>query len=117
MRKYFKFVLLLCVLIIFPIYSVAFAAPAVTVDQAKDGIYKAAGTALGYMQLAGVAIMIIVLAVFGITWFLASAKQRADLKRGIPVYLIGVVLLFGGMFFGQIVINMLQGLYFCPVGK
>lgn len=65
-------------------------------QDAKDGIVGITGSLLWYLQIIGSIAAVIILALYGVKWFLASPQQKAILKEQAWSYVIGAVLVFGG---------------------
>jgi len=55
------------------------------------------GKIFKYLQIAGVVLAVIVLALYGVQWFLATPQQKAILQDKAWSYVIGAILIFGGM--------------------
>lgn len=53
------------------------------------------GTFFRYLQIIGSIVAVVILAVYGIQWFLASPQQKAILKEKAWSYVIGAILIFG----------------------
>ncbi|MGE5329492.1 MAG: hypothetical protein ACM3KR_08290 [Deltaproteobacteria bacterium] len=64
-----------------------------TNDQAS--LQKLSGFLLSYVWSIGAVAAVIVLAVYGIQWLMASPQQKAMLKEKLWAYVIGAVLIFG----------------------
>ena len=56
---------------------------------------KMSDTALNVIQVIGVAVAVIMLLVLGIKYMVASAADRAEIKKHAIVYVVGAVLMFG----------------------
>lgn len=54
-----------------------------------------AGQILGIVQVIGMAVAIIMLTVLGIKYVSASPNEKADYKKGMTIYVVGAVFLFG----------------------
>ncbi len=61
---------------------------------AVDGINKIGGIILRYAKVAGMIIAVVILAVYGIQWFIASPQQKAILKEKMWAYVIGAAFVF-----------------------
>lgn len=64
---------------------------------ADTGIGKVINIIIGLMQIAGSGISLIVVTMMGIKYILASADEKADVKKQIIPIVIGCVLLFGAV--------------------
>ena len=62
-------------------------------DEVK--LKQKAGIILGYINVIGVVISVITLAVIGIKYMLGSVEEKAEYKNTIMMYLIGAFLIFG----------------------
>ena len=96
--------------------SVSFATEPAA-PQLTDDIYKVAGEALIYLRTIGSIIAIIAMGLYGVGWLIANPRQKAALKEKVSGYIIGAVLLFGGMSITVWVVDILQGISdtACPV--
>ena len=61
----------------------------------EGSLFEKGGKILGIVQVAGIGIAAIMLAVIGIRFFMASPQEKADIKEKLTPYVIGAVLLFG----------------------
>lgn len=103
--------LVLLLVITFTMVNSVFAAfPEITIDgstgmnsnlgQRTNNIM---GTVLGVVQVVAMGVAIIMLTVLGIKYVAASPNEKAEYKKGMTVYIIGAVLLFGaGLLVGLI---------------
>ena len=58
-------------------------------------VTKIAGQILTIVRIVGMAVAVIMLTILGIKYVAASPNEKADYKKGMTVYVIGAVLLFG----------------------
>lgn len=65
------------------------------VTNAATNVTKVAGQVLNIIQIVGVAVATIMLTVLGIKYVSASPNEKAEYKKGMTIYVIGAVLLFG----------------------
>ena len=65
-----------------------------TVD--SEGVSSMAGRVLGALQIIGVALAVIILAILGIKYMLGSVEEKSEYKKTLIPYLIGAVLVFSG---------------------
>ena len=56
---------------------------------------KRSDTALNLIQVIGVAVAVIMLLVLGIKYMIASAADRAEIKKHAIVYVVGAIIMFG----------------------
>lgn len=64
--------------------------------EAEKGITGITGALLKYMNIIGCIAAVLILAVYGVKWFMATPQQKAILKEQAWSYIIGSVLVFGG---------------------
>lgn len=107
MKKYvIKIILMLLVaLIVCSFLSNAYAVDTASVikdrftgavnPKGADSIRKILSVALDVTRIVGAAIAIIILMVIGAKYIIASAGERADLKKYAINYVIGALILFG----------------------
>lgn len=87
-----KFVsMLMTALMVFGMCSMSFA---VTIPTPEDGtrLNNVGAKVLGYVQWFGYAIAVGMLIYIGIKYMMASANEKADLKKGAINYVIGAVI-------------------------
>ena len=96
-------VVLMVALLVISISSICFATvigPGEIVADpsvAGDKIQDVSGTILGVIQVIGVAVAVIMLVVLAIKYISAAPSEKADIKKSAFVYIIGALLLFGGV--------------------
>lgn len=97
-------VIILNIILILSLFSNVFAATSVVksfsgnVDKAgdgKDAIVTILSSVLGVTRTIGVAIAVIILIVIACKYIIASAGDRADIKKYAINYIIGALVLFG----------------------
>ena len=66
------------------------------------------GPILGAIRNMGIVLSVIFLMIIGIKAMLGSAEERADYKKQIPKYLIGVVVLMAGSTIPQLIYNIMK---------
>ena len=64
---------------------------------------KISSSALNVIQVIGIAVAVIMLMVLGIKYMVASASDRADIKKHAIIYVTGAILLFGASGFVEII--------------
>lgn len=110
MIKKFFILLIIVLLVIIAINSCiessSFAASHIDPKDARDifqgnvtyneikGFRKSIGTVLGVVRIVGMVIAVVMLAVIGSKYMMAAPSDRADLKKYIPRYVIGAMVLF-----------------------
>ncbi|MBR3697808.1 MAG: hypothetical protein IKM97_06115 [Clostridia bacterium] len=60
---------------------------------------------IGFIQIVGTAISLIMISVLGIKYMLAAPNEKADVKKQIAPLLIGAIILFSAVNLVQIVAN------------
>lgn len=65
------------------------------VSNAATNVTKVAGQVLNIIQIVGVAVATIMLTILGIRYVSLSPNEKAEYKKGLTIYVIGAVLLFG----------------------
>ena len=70
-----------------------------TVDSSltNKGIGKVINTIIGLLQVAGTGISLIVITMLGIKYIMASAGEKAEIKKQAIPIVVGCVLLFGAV--------------------
>ena len=63
----------------------------------NSGIGKVINIIIGILQLAGTGISVIMIAMLGIKYLLASVEEKAEIKKTAMPILIGAILLFGAV--------------------
>lgn len=62
---------------------------------AGEKVTNIAGQILTIVRIVGMAVAVIMLTILGIKYVAASPNEKADYKKGMTVYVVGAVLLFG----------------------
>lgn len=65
------------------------------VGTAGEKVTNTAGKILTIVRIVGMAVAVIMLTILGIKYVAASPNEKADYKKGMTVYVVGAVLLFG----------------------
>ena len=71
--------------------------------QAANNIQDISGILLGVAQVIGVAVAVIMLIILAIKYLSAAPGEKADIKKSAVVYVVGALLLFGGVAFLNII--------------
>ena len=95
--------IILNIILILSLFSNVFSASVVksfsgNVDKAKDGkdaIVTILSSVLGVVRTIGAAVAVIILIVIACKYIIASAGDRADIKKYAINYIIGALVLFG----------------------
>lgn len=74
-------------------------------SDAAGVIQDISGTILGIVQVVGVAVAVIMLVVLAIKYISAAPSEKADIKKSAFIYIIGALLLFGGVALLNIIQN------------
>lgn len=61
-------------------------------------ISTTAGKILYIVRIIGMAVAVIMLTILGIKYVAASPNEKAEYKKGMTIYVVGAVLLFGASF-------------------
>lgn len=77
-------------------------------SEAATNITKVAGQVLNIVQIVGVAVATIMLTVLGIKYVSASPNEKAEYKKGMTIYVIGAILLFGASIVIGIIKNFIK---------
>lgn len=64
-------------------------------SNAATNVTKVAGQVLNIIQIVGIAVATIMLTILGIRYVSLSPNEKAEYKKGLTIYVIGAVLLFG----------------------
>lgn len=60
-----------------------------------EKVTNTAGQILTIVRIVGMAVAVIMLTILGIKYVAASPNEKADYKKGMTVYVVGAILLFG----------------------
>lgn len=66
------------------------------------------GPILGIIRNVGIVLSVIFLMIIGIKAMIGSAEERADYKKQIPKYLVGVAILMMGSIIPQLIYNTMK---------
>lgn len=66
------------------------------------------GPILGIVRNIGIVLSVIFLMIIGVQAMLGSAEERADYKKRLPKYLIGVIVLLAGSVIPQLIYNVMK---------
>lgn len=97
-------VFLLVALLVVSLSSVCFARVDVNLGdfegdpgEARDPIMNVSNLVLGVAQVIGVAVAVVMLVVLAIKYISAAPAEKADIKKSAFIYVVGALLLFGGV--------------------
>lgn len=79
------------------------------IEPTDGGLQNIAGRILGVLQVIGVAVAVIILAVLGIKYMLGSAEEKAEYKKAFMPYIIGAALVFMAPTLANIVYSFFIG--------
>lgn len=77
-------------------------------SNAATNVTNIAGQVLNIVQIVGVAVATIMLTVLGIKYVSASPNEKAEYKKGMTIYVIGAVLLFGASMLIGVIRNFIS---------
>lgn len=77
-------------------------------SDAAANVQNIAGKVLNIVQIVGVAVATIMLTVLGIKYVSASPNEKAEYKKGMTIYVIGAVLLFGASMLIGVIRNFIS---------
>lgn len=72
--------------------------------EARNPIMSVSNLVLGVVQVVGVAVAVVMLVVLAIKYISAAPAEKADIKKSAFIYVVGALLLFGGV----AVLNIIQ---------
>ena len=78
--------------------------PDTTTDIAQNAT-AISNVVIGVIQVVGVAVAVIMLVVLAIKYVAAAPSEKADIKNSAYIYVVGAILLFGGVW----ILGMIQG--------
>lgn len=86
--------------------------PIQPIDAGEVGttVTNTAGQILTIVRIVGMAVAVIMLTILGIKYVAASPNEKADYKKGMTVYVIGAVLLFGASLLLGVIQNFVNGI-------
>ena len=76
---------------------------------AGEKVTNTAGQILTIVRIVGMAVAVIMLTILGIKYVAASPKDKADYKKGMPVSVVGAVLLFGASALLSVIQKFVEG--------
>lgn len=72
-------------------------------------VTNTAGQILTIVRIVGMAVAVIMLTILGIKYVAASPNEKADYKKGMTVYVVGAVLLFGASALLSVIQKFVEG--------
>lgn len=109
MRRKKFFIIVLCMLIIFPTFCYAAGADLGDLNAYGGGggssqkLEENAETILGVIQVVGIVVSVVMLMIIGIKYMMGSLEERAEYKETLKPYIIGAFLIFSGTTIPQII--------------
>lgn len=103
-------IILMVITIVSTIYTTAYGVSWISIEAKEVGasdMTSLAGKVLGGLQVFGTLGAVIIVAVLGIKYMLASPEGKADYKSNMIPYLVGAVLLFGATNIAKLVFDAL----------
>lgn len=76
-----------------------------TDETAETAISGFAGKVMGLIRNIGIVAAVIILMVIGLKYLTGSAEEKADYKKSLMPYVVGVIVLFGASAIAQFVIS------------
>lgn len=76
---------------------------------AGEKVTNTAGQILTVVRIVGMAVAVIMLTILGIKYVAASPNEKADYKKGMTVYVVGAVLLFGASALLSVIQKFVEG--------
>ena len=76
---------------------------------AGEKVTNTAGQILTIVRIVGMAVAVIMLTILGIKYVAASPNEKADYKKGMTVYVVGAVLLFGASALLSLIQKFVEG--------
>ncbi len=93
-------------------YSLSFAdftPTSITPNQGNtQEIQNAAGRLMGFIQVIGVVVSVLILMILGIKYMMGSAEEKAEYKKVFIPYIVGAVLLFSATTIANALYNALN---------
>lgn len=80
-----------------------------TAGTAGEKVTNTAGQILTIVRIVGMAVAVIMLTILGIKYVAASPNEKADYKKGMTVYVVGAVLLFGASALLSVIQKFVEG--------
>ena len=72
-------------------------------EQTSDQMNEIVGTILGFVQVIGSAIAVIMIVVLGIKYMVGSAEEKAEYKKTMIPYLVGAICIFAASTIANVV--------------
>ena len=77
-------------------------------SDAAANVQNIAGKVLNIVQIVGVTVATIMLTILGIRYVSLSPNEKAEYKKGLAIYVIGAVLLFGASMLIGVIRNFIS---------
>lgn len=74
-------------------------------ESGADGMSNIVGRILGFVQIIGSAVAVIMIVVLGIKYMVGSAEEKAEYKKTMVPYVVGAVCIFGASTIANAVYN------------
>ena len=114
MKKSMKIVSTLMIALMIIMVATPVFATSVTVTPVAptetSGILNLAGKILGFLQWIALIGGVLIIAVLGIKYMMGSLEEKAEYKKGMTIYVVGAVLLFGASFLLGVVQDFVSGI-------
>lgn len=73
-------------------------------------VFNIAGIIIATVKVIGVSLSVILLVIIGIKYLMGSIEEKAEYKKTMIPYVVGIVLLFAGSFLVQIIYDLVKGI-------
>lgn len=77
-------------------------------DDAATQMNKVGGTIIGYVTSAAMVIAVVMIAVIGVMYMMASSEGKAEYKKNFVPLLVGAVLVFGAASVAKIILGLVS---------
>ena len=81
------------------------------ITQDEPELLNKAGILLGVISVLGVVSAVIALVLLGMKYFIGSVEEKADIKKSLWIYILGIVLLVACTTVPNIIFNLSQGVF------
>ena len=81
------------------------------ITQNEPELLNKAGILLGVINVLGVVSAVIALVLLGMKYFIGSVEEKADMKKSLWIYILGIVLLVACSTLPNIIFNLSQGVF------
>ena len=82
-----------------------------TVKQSEPELVEKAGILLGSISTIGIVSAVIVMALLGMKYFMGSVEEKADIKKSLSIYILGIILLVACTTIPNIIYTLTQEVF------